>query len=110
MVPTDRKSQVMIFEIKGELIALVGDPLLIHSQISLKAMKQTLKKQECGFWVECNSVEKMIETPREEGKNGTEGQLDLCHLYCRSTTKCWKYLRGCLHEEPQTCYHHERGQ
>lgn len=76
MVLTDWKSQVMKFEIKGEPITLVGDPSLIHSQISLKAMKRTLRKQGCGFWVECNGVEKLIEeTPKEEESGAEQSEL-----------------------------------
>lgn len=60
----------MKFEIKGEPITLVGDPSLVHSQISLKAMRRALKKQGCGFWVECNCVDNVagLKPTEEESK------------------------------------------
>lgn len=57
MVLTNRKTQVMKFEIKGEPITLVGDPSLVKSQISLKAMRRVLRKGNEGFLVECNIME-----------------------------------------------------
>lgn len=49
MVLTDWKTQVMKFEIKGEPITLVADPSLVHSQISLKAMKKTRENRAVDF-------------------------------------------------------------
>lgn len=53
VVMTDWKKQVMMYEFQGEPVMLKGDPTLIRSQISLKAMVRALKKTgEGGYWVE----------------------------------------------------------
>lgn len=50
MVLTYWKAQVMKFEIHGEPYTLVGDPSLVQAQISLKAMRRTLKKAGLRIW------------------------------------------------------------
>ena len=66
MVLTDWKQQVMKFEVKGEPITLVGDPSLVHAQISLKAMRRVLRKQGGGFLVECSASGVTTEVPVTE--------------------------------------------
>lgn len=39
------------------MVTLVGDPTLVQSQISLKAMLRALRKNGQGYWVECNRME-----------------------------------------------------
>lgn len=39
-------------------VTLVGDPSLVHSKISLKAMLKTVRKEKQGFWVKINEMEK----------------------------------------------------
>ena len=56
-VTSNWKTQVMQFDIEGRTITLVGDPTLVHSQISLKAMLRTLRKTGGGYYVEMNQVE-----------------------------------------------------
>lgn len=67
MVLTNWKTQVMKFEIKGEPITLVGDPSLVHTQISLKAMRRVLRKGNEGYWVECNRMEGKTEVQKADG-------------------------------------------
>ncbi|XP_017233746.1 uncharacterized protein LOC108207825 [Daucus carota subsp. sativus] len=57
-VMTNWKTQVMRFEKGGELVTLVGDPSLVRTKISLKAMYKTLKKSGGGYLIECQAVEK----------------------------------------------------
>lgn len=57
MVLTNWKTQVMKFEVKGKPMTLVGDPSLVKSQISLKAMRRVLRKGNVGYWVECSLME-----------------------------------------------------
>ena len=44
IVTTDWKEQVMKYEFKGEPITLIGNPSLVRSQISLKAMRKLIRK------------------------------------------------------------------
>lgn len=55
-VTTNWKSQIMQFEVGNKMVRLVGDPSLIRSQISLKAMIRCLRKDGQGFWLECNQL------------------------------------------------------
>lgn len=48
-VTTNWKTQIMKFEIGGSPVTLIGDPSLIHSKISLKAMLKSLRKEGGGF-------------------------------------------------------------
>lgn len=59
MVTTNWKTQVMKFELGGELVTLIGDQTLVHSQVSLKAMLKALRKQGQEYWVECNRLEQI---------------------------------------------------
>lgn len=59
-VITNWKSQVMRFQMGKNTVTLVGDPTLVRSQISLKAMIRTLRKEKQGYWVEINRMEKVI--------------------------------------------------
>lgn len=47
----------MKFEVKGEPVKLVGDSILVKSQILLKAMLRNLRKQGEGYWIECSRME-----------------------------------------------------
>lgn len=47
----------------------MGDPSLVRSKISLKAMLRTLRKEKQGYWVEINKLEK-----QEEPGESTTGQ------------------------------------
>lgn len=65
VVLTNWKTQIMTFELKGETVTLVGDPTLVRSQISLKAMIKVLQKEKQGYWVECNKLEANSASSRE---------------------------------------------
>lgn len=67
VVLTNWNTQVMKFEVASEPVTLVGDPTLVKSSISFKAMLRALRKGAGGFWVECNQME-------THGKQG-ESQL-----------------------------------
>lgn len=56
-VTTNWKSQRMQFQLGGKPMTLIGDPTLVKTQISLKAMIRTLKKEKQGYWVEVNRME-----------------------------------------------------
>lgn len=101
MVLTDWKSQVIKFEIKGEPITLVGDPSLVHSQISLKAMKRTLKKQGYGFWVECNCVEREIMSKQENEENIIADHPEFVAPILQKYSRVLKFQRGCLRQETE---------
>ena len=51
------KMQVMIFDVEGKPVILVGDPSLVRAQLSLKAMIRTLQKEGGGSLMECNQLE-----------------------------------------------------
>lgn len=57
VVLTNWETQVTKFEVADEPVTLVGDPTLIKSSISLKAMRQALRKGAGGFLVGCNRME-----------------------------------------------------
>lgn len=57
-VRTNWKSQIMQFVMGNNTITLVGDPSLIRSKISLKAMIRTIRKEKAGYWVEITQVER----------------------------------------------------
>lgn len=48
-VTTNWRTQVMKFEVGGSPVTLVGDPSLVHSKISLKAIYGACGKREKGF-------------------------------------------------------------
>lgn len=50
VVRNNWKTQIMEFKIDGKPIILKGDPTLVRSKISLKAMLRTLKKPATGIW------------------------------------------------------------
>lgn len=60
------KEQVMKFQWGMSMIELRGDPSLGTSQVSLKAMMRTLRKEKQGLWVELNEM-----TQEKEGTSVT---------------------------------------
>ncbi|XP_074356373.1 uncharacterized protein LOC141696084 [Apium graveolens] len=54
---TNWRTQVMKFEMGGSKVTLVGDPSLVRSKITLKAMIKCLRKEGHGFLIESNKVE-----------------------------------------------------
>lgn len=115
MVLTDWKAQIMKFEIKGEPVTLVGDPSLVHSQISLKAMRRTLKKQGSGFRVECNSVERTVGEGLTVGKNNETRQArGDTRIRGPCATTVYKSIRKPIRftsiSKSRAFYHIERGQ
>lgn len=67
MVVTSWKTQEMQFELNGKVVKLVGDPTLARSQISLKAMFRTIRKEGGGLWLELSQLEgKVAETEADE--------------------------------------------
>lgn len=50
------KMQIMQYEKEGNTITLVGDPSSVRSQISLKTMLRTLRKEGAGYYVELNQL------------------------------------------------------
>ncbi|XP_063935341.1 transposon Tf2-1 polyprotein isoform X1 [Daucus carota subsp. sativus] len=61
IVTTDWKKQVMKYEFQGEPITLVGNPTLIRSQVSLRAMRKLIRKEEGGYLVECTRMEVAVQ-------------------------------------------------
>ena len=51
------KTQEMSFVVNGEQHTIRGDPSLGRSQITLKAMLKTLRKEGGGLWLEFNLLE-----------------------------------------------------
>lgn len=51
-VTTNWKTRVMDFKLGESIVTLKGDPSLIKSRISLKAMLRSLRKEGKGYWVE----------------------------------------------------------
>lgn len=75
MVLTNWKTQVMKFEVKGEPVTLVGDPTLVKSQVSLKAMLKGIKKQGGGYWVECSRMEATVQSKGMRAEQSDPGFL-----------------------------------
>lgn len=67
-VMTNWKSQIMQFEVGDNTVTLVGDPSLVRSRISLKAMIRTIQKEKQGYWIEVNKLDK---TKVSEGETNT---------------------------------------
>lgn len=65
---TNWKTQVMHFVQDGVEVTLAGDPALVRSQISLKAMLKALRKEGQGYWVEFNRTEVV----KEEGNGNSD--------------------------------------
>lgn len=57
-----------MFNVGNNVVTLVGDPSLVRSQISLKAMLRTLRKEKQGYWVEINRMEREVEENSEQGR------------------------------------------
>ncbi|KAL8100260.1 hypothetical protein AgCh_032491 [Apium graveolens] len=57
VVMTDWKKQEMTYNIQGNPVTLTGDPSLMWSKISLKAMIKSMQKLGGGFVVECRQME-----------------------------------------------------
>lgn len=69
-VVTNWKSQVMQFEVGGNTVTLVGDPSLVRSKISLKAMLRTIRKEKQGFVVEIKRLEVKEDTGKVKNQAG----------------------------------------
>lgn len=54
----------MQFELNGKVVKLVGDPTLARSQISLKAMFRTIRKEGGGLWLELSQLEGKVAKQR----------------------------------------------
>lgn len=62
----------MQFESEGQTITLVGDASLVRSRISLKAMLRTLTKENEGYFIELNVVERTKYGVAEGSDQGTD--------------------------------------
>ncbi|XP_074323394.1 uncharacterized protein LOC141660315 [Apium graveolens] len=56
-VVSNWKTQVMQYEADGKTVTLVGDPALVHSEISLKAMLKTILEERGGICLELKQVQ-----------------------------------------------------
>ncbi|XP_074346704.1 uncharacterized protein LOC141685510 [Apium graveolens] len=75
VVMTDWKKQEMTYNIQGKPVTLVGDPSLIRSRISLKAMIKSLKKIGGGFVVECRQMEALELQQAEKVRSQSSGEV-----------------------------------